>query len=97
MVQLALNKVTNYILEVALDRTKVKVTREDSTTTIVVIEVLYKLGNLVDKNLIAFILTIQVGDCLLRYIDISLILSIIKKETDRLVSILLDIKGNIVG
>ena len=57
-VQLALNKVTNYILKAAFDRTKVKVTRKDSTIAIVVIEVLYKLGNLIDKNLVALALTI---------------------------------------
>ena len=55
---LALNEVTNRVLEAALDRTKVKVAREDSTTTIVVIEILYKFSNLIDKNLITFILTI---------------------------------------
>ena len=95
-VQLALNKVINYILEAALDRTKVKVAREDSTTTSTIIEVLYKLGNLIDKNLITLVLTIQVGDYLLRYIDISLILGVVKKETDRLTSVLLDVKGDMV-
>ena len=58
MAWLALNKVTNHILEVALDRTKVKVTREDSTTAAAVVEILYKLGNLVDKNLVTLVLTI---------------------------------------
>ena len=57
-VQLTFNKVTNYILKAAFDRIKVKVTREDNSTTMTIIEVLYKLGNLVNKNFIAFILTI---------------------------------------
>ena len=97
MVQLAFNKVTNYIFKVAFDRTKVKVAREDGIIAIAVIEILYKLGNLIDKNLVAFILTIQAGDYLFRYIDVSFVLSIVKKEIDRLASILLDIKSDVVG
>ena len=46
------------MFETVLDRTKIEVTREDSTTTVMIIEVLYKLGNLVDKNLVAFIFII---------------------------------------
>ena len=84
------------MLEAVLDGTKVKVAGEDSTIAIVVVEVLYKLGNLVDKNLVALALTMQAGDCLLGYVDISLMLSVVKKETDRLASILLDVKGNVV-
>ena len=81
-VQLALNEVTNYILEIALDRTKIEVAREDSTTVATIVEVLYKLSNLVDKNLVAFVLIIQAGDCFLGRVDVSLALGIVKKEMD---------------
>ena len=37
---------------------KVKVAREDGTTAVVVVEILYKLGNLINKNLITLALTI---------------------------------------
>ena len=85
------------MLEAALDGTKVKVAGEDGATAAAVVEILHELGNLIDKNLVALALTMQAGDCLFGRVDISFALGVVKKETDRLASVLLDVKGDVVG